>query len=534
LTDEALILGDNVIGLLNGFIKQGLDFRVHRGIGDRFLPLIQGRKIQLTDLQQKVLINQALPHTEYLANEFDIILESEARSPFSPLGISSDSFEFAAKVLLNILVPDFESEASDIPPNDNTDLENDVHRKRQKKALPNGGNNYKKVIIHMGPDKTGSSSIQSALDKNRTALLGNGVFYPSGRKHSQLGSCLSPDPQQFIFNRLRNRDKTLAEIQAGDEEYFKLFIDALDNTQADTLILSAEGFVYLTETALDNMKEMLERYCEEFEIVLYIRAPLSFAASAISQRIKSGERVMEHMMPPIVPYQDFIEKISRVFGKEQINLRVSSKETFAQGNVVLDFLSLLNVPQILKEQITTSESKKNSSLTEEGVKIGDKMIELLDGFVAFGADFQEKRGLGNKILPMIRGRKLQLTDLQRENVLKQSTPHTTFLEREFGILIKEENIAPYSPLNVTDESIDFTAKLLLNLFVPDFKMPVTRSQADINNELESNSFLQKKKIQEIFRSCHFLLLMKLKQLLAPYPNLRLHIKSLLAFLRLRR
>ena len=61
---------------------------------------------------------------------------------------------------------------------------------------------FKKVILHVGPDKTGSTTIQYALHAFRGLLLENGVFYPEGLKiqklHRELMICVSPESELTI------------------------------------------------------------------------------------------------------------------------------------------------------------------------------------------------------------------------------------------------------------------------------------------------------------------------------------------------
>lgn len=39
-----------------------------------------------------------------------------------------------------------------------------------------------KLLLHVGPPKTGATSLQHAFDENRQILIDHGIYYPQGAK----------------------------------------------------------------------------------------------------------------------------------------------------------------------------------------------------------------------------------------------------------------------------------------------------------------------------------------------------------------
>lgn len=338
---------------------------------------------------------------------------------------------------------------------------------------------FKKVILHVGSEKTGSTSIQHSLNRSRELLLSNGVFYPPGRPghdHQAIfGSCFTAKADLLLYNH--NHDE-LQSLIARDRDYLYTLEKSFRETQADTLLFSYEGFCHLTIDSFKDMKLFLGKYCDEFQIVFYVRTPLSYAASAMSQRVKMGLRACESDGDiPFVNYQDILERICCVFDKSQINVRFFSKEILPNGNVVLDFLSLLNLPKYVEENIISKGRNKNYSLSQEALVIGDKMAELLNGYIP-PIEFNNKRLIGSVFLRAIKGQNIQLTVLQHEEILKHTAPHVEYISREFGITMKNEPSTTRKPLGISETTIEYTAKMLLRILVPDFKRPIEDSARD--------------------------------------------------------
>ena len=127
-----------------------------------------------------------------------------------------------------------------------------------------------KYIIHIGPPKTGSKYIQSQLFHSRPSLEANGVVYPS--------------------NWWNTADKIMHDavsdgLRQGKD--LKADFDAINATDAETVILSCEGF--------DDLKlgelERLRRYIGDHpvEIVYYARRWSDRIPSDWRQRVMMGQ-----------------------------------------------------------------------------------------------------------------------------------------------------------------------------------------------------------------------------------------------------
>lgn len=331
----------------------------------------------------------------------------------------------------------------------------------------------RKVVLHVGSEKTGSTSIQYCLSRSRDLLLRHGVLYPpgdTGKDHQEVfGSCFAEESDLLSYNHHRSEFRALLE---RDREYFRSLKTLLGKTDATTLVFSYEGFSHLTQNAFNEMKQFLEGYCDDIRVIFYVRPPLSYAASAMSQRVKMGLRACaDGENIPSVKYQDILEKLCSTFEKSRVDVRLFSSEAFPEGNVVRDFLSLLDLPSQVQEDIIRKGRNKNYSLSQEAMAIGNRMAEVLDGYLPT-FDFNTKRSIGSVFLPAIKGQTFQLTAMQKKTVLSHAAPDLEYLSREFDITMQERLHSDCKPLSISQATVDCTARMLLRLLVPDFDQPL--------------------------------------------------------------
>ena len=105
---------------------------------------------------------------------------------------------------------------------------------------------FKKVLLHVGWDKTGSTTIQSFFDLNRASLRETfSIVYPPGRWHAFLGSYFSENPTDYIYNRYLGEYDT-NRIKKRDCQLLSEFESSiLSAGTSEILLVSYEGFIGL-------------------------------------------------------------------------------------------------------------------------------------------------------------------------------------------------------------------------------------------------------------------------------------------------
>ena len=319
---------------------------------------------------------------------------------------------------------------------------------------------FRKAILHVGGDKTGSKAIQLALDRSRDLLSHHGIFYPDGVWHAEFGSCFCDCPENYVFNyESGHKDRNF--INERDARYLSWLRTELESVSDDFLVLSYEGYVSLDESALQKMRLFIDEYAETCEVVLYVRAPLSYAISAMSQRVKIGAPYWRDDFLPIFPFRHYLEKLCNVFGRESINVRKFDRDTLVNGDVVFDFLSVIQLPDNVACEIAGQSNDANTSLSAEALLIGQRIIELLEEYGISGPVFVQRFA---GFLGKIKGGKIHLSAQQASVIRSASQAHCDYLATEFGIVFTEdgeESCYNNGSPQMSEDAVDSIAKFMV-------------------------------------------------------------------------
>ena len=127
-----------------------------------------------------------------------------------------------------------------------------------------------RLAIHVGPHKTGSTSVQRALAKDREALAGLGVWYPPSLPDAAW-------PEQHADAWLLLRDERLADFGT----YLAASREEASKRRCDTLFLSSENFqVPRTRPALKRiMADWRQQTGGETRLIYVCREPVDLACS---------------------------------------------------------------------------------------------------------------------------------------------------------------------------------------------------------------------------------------------------------------
>lgn len=220
--------------------------------------------------------------------------------------------------------------------------------------------NDKTLYIHIGMNKTGSSSIQETL---QTSLDDSVWEYIKIGSPNHGGAMLVMFKKDFYSSKLNKASETRNEIETRKKNIANKLIDKIRNSNKKKFILSGETILLLSETELEEMRDFFQRLCGNIIILGYVRSPASFNQSAFQQRLKSfNGQVNIHNVYPM--YEQLFEKFYHVFGISNVLLWKFDPKKFPENDVVVDFCQKLGF-QIQKKSI----KRVNESLTREAIAL---------------------------------------------------------------------------------------------------------------------------------------------------------------------
>lgn len=229
------------------------------------------------------------------------------------------------------------------------------------------------AILHIGTEKTGTTTIQAMLAARRDALAALGVAYPGGpheTTHVGLPSYAAPENMPGL-------------LPPGftPEAYSSGLIAELEALPADihTVIFSSE-FCHsrmITEGQVRRLHDLLAPHFGRFTVLVYLRRQDDMAVSALSSAIMAGHSMMDlaALVPRAdAPAEDFLQEIllwyldyeallarwATVFGATAMQPRLHAPDTLPGGDVAADFLRACGLPTDLAP--ARGEGRLNSTL----------------------------------------------------------------------------------------------------------------------------------------------------------------------------
>ena len=169
-----------------------------------------------------------------------------------------------------------------------------------------------KCFIHIGMEKTGSTSVQEAIRKNSSLLENAGILFPqSGRprlNHNFLASSYLPEGSDRLVRGLP------ARVRKGEE---KRFLDAYRRDlmarirRGHNVIISGEHLFRLRPDEVAMLKrDLVEAGMDDMLVFGVLRSPASFYLSLIQQEVKGSTKFSS-------PGSFFVDYAARVAGWQQ-------------------------------------------------------------------------------------------------------------------------------------------------------------------------------------------------------------------------
>jgi hypothetical protein len=186
----------------------------------------------------------------------------------------------------------------------------------------------KKIFIHVGPPKSGTSAVQKWFSENMKMLRGKGVYYPP---HMVDQNGVSSGNVRSIYD-IDNEN----QIKLNLERLGSLLVD-FTNSNCHTLFLSSEFFF---RGMLD-----LKANIPDAKFIAYLRNPMEIKESSYNQSVKRHfqQRILNAGRSKRLPYMDRFVNYINQYGSDDLNLRLYGPRYFENGNIVSDILHQLGV-----------------------------------------------------------------------------------------------------------------------------------------------------------------------------------------------
>ncbi|MGI9623874.1 MAG: hypothetical protein ACR2PK_13635 [Acidimicrobiales bacterium] len=144
-----------------------------------------------------------------------------------------------------------------------------------------------RIILHIGQQKTGSTSLQHSLVGDRRRLLANGILYPDVGHARGVHGGLRPS-HNAMFHRFQGQ--TGRRAWQSTEEIREVLTEQIAVSDPKVLLLSAEHAFMASDQSRPILDQLDELIPGDKGVVVYLRRPDRYLTSFHKQLIRLGAR----------------------------------------------------------------------------------------------------------------------------------------------------------------------------------------------------------------------------------------------------
>jgi hypothetical protein len=297
----------------------------------------------------------------------------------------------------------------------------------------------KTAYVHIGSQKTGTSSIQYCLEKNRNNLIKQKYLVPKSlgfAKHDCLSVSCHDTFRNDSFCKILGLQsfEQWSQFRANIWDDLRKEISIYPNHH---LILSAESFVGSLESAseISLLKQRIRDLgFSQIKVVIYLRNPSDMMQSNHFTDVvywgscaKNAAEPTDKFANHICDFKSRILAWMNVFGRDSMIVRLYEPEQNKTICAIDDFLSLL--PSLDQNKLRKTEIK-NTSSSALGITVAAKVNERLP-FIDDGRVNPMRKDLGSYLRKHFPGVPYRMTDRQRKAYDEYYAESNEWVRREF-------------------------------------------------------------------------------------------------------
>ncbi|MDV7144369.1 hypothetical protein R3X27_16940 [Tropicimonas sp. TH_r6] len=310
-----------------------------------------------------------------------------------------------------------------------------------------------KLVLHIGTEKTGSTSIQGWLHDNKARLRDNGVFLSevlSTPNNRSLVHCFQKEIDEYFLHQgirtLDERDRVRDEILAG----FSSEILSQD-ASVHTAILTSEHFhSRLTSSEeIGHFLRFARGVFSDIQVICYFRNQLALCRSKYSTAVRAwrSESFEEylHSNTEMAAYYDLYAlavRWAKAVGKDKVSYRSYDTLREERRDIRRDFMEAAGLDGFSGQMDYTGRSQ-NMSLSLMDANVLRAINSILPAMKTDGTPSKANRAAKKTVLPLAGGvqrltgrRSISASRHAEARVRERFADTNEMLFAEFGVDIR--------------------------------------------------------------------------------------------------
>ncbi len=230
------------------------------------------------------------------------------------------------------------------------------------------------IVLHIGTPKTGTTALQLAMSRQRSALIKAGIYFPAASLLAEPGvpvnlqdlTLYAADPSRPLALRARRsaRFRDPEEYRAAVRQGLATICGEASAAGCKRLLLSAEGLYarLSSEAELACLHGLLAPWAESFRILVWFRRQDEYFLSRVSQAAKLGTFTVAEACR----YDDAYDYSSRVLLWEKVFVGAAVSAVPYRRDTLADFHRVMNLPDRL---LSGEPGEINLSLSAESIAL---------------------------------------------------------------------------------------------------------------------------------------------------------------------
>ena len=254
------------------------------------------------------------------------------------------------------------------------------------------GSDIMKCFLHIGTEKTGTTTLQTFFNLNRNTILEKGFYNPINRDSlTNLKLAVAAynidrrDELTKYLGIVSNDDFVNFQQNTVDELKHKITKARKQHPNLELIFISEFFQSRLTDLEeIQRLRKILFSFgINDISITVYLRDPAEIANSLFSTGIKCG-KIFEIPPPPediyfnnVCNHKNTLINFANVFGESNLRPKIFEKSELVNASIIDDFLDTIAIPASCNYIIPEN---KNKALSLMGINITRRINKNISSF----------------------------------------------------------------------------------------------------------------------------------------------------------